>query len=117
MLKTIPYKHQQQVMHLGVVLHKKQPLLFIQILIGMLDGDILIMVMATLTMVMAILIMDGDILVMDGDTQATVGDILVMVMDTLTQLLMPIIIAEEVLRMEEITMVIEPLLIHQETIP
>ena len=49
-------------------------------------------------------IMDGVILATDGeDTQVTATQVMVMAITILTQHLMPIIIAEEVLHMEEIT--------------
>jgi len=113
MSKTIPYKHHQQVMHLGVAIRKKQLWLFIQILFGMLDGDGVTHIMVT----------DGDTHIMDGDIPVTDGVIQVMAgvdtqavaiqvmdTDTLTQRLMPIITVEEVL-MEEIMLAATELLL------
>jgi hypothetical protein len=92
-------------MHLGEVPHRKQVWLFIPTLIGMLDLDGVILIM-----VMDILITDGVIIHgTDGaDTQVTDGvgiqdTAQVMAIGTHTQHLMRIIIAEEVLRMVEIT--------------
>ncbi len=96
-------------MHHGEVHQQRQQSLFILTLIGLsdLDGAILITVMV----ILITHIMDMDITlgtatqVTDGaDTLVMVGvDTLVMAITTLTQRLTPIIIAEEVLLMEEIT--------------
>jgi len=114
----ILYNHHRQDMPLGAVRQQKQLSLFILTLIGLLDLDGVILIMAILTTVTAIHIIhitDGAILATAGaDTQVMVGvDTRVMATTILTQHLMLTIMVEEVLIMAEITI---ELLLTQETL-